>query len=238
MTLVVVTRPEGPDGPLHAALRAAGLEPLTAPTFSLDVAPEAPGPDALDGFPWVAWTSAAAVEVVRPAPSPATHHAAVGGATARALEERGITPAVVGEGGSGQLAELLAAELGPGTRLLYPRSARADRAFAERLRSFGIDVEDPVAYRVGSGDAGAVRTALARRPAAVTFASPSAVKEMVALSGTEWADDVLLATIGPTTSTAVAAELRAPDVVAAEPSFESLAAALAGTLRECVGEGP
>jgi uroporphyrinogen-III synthase len=233
--LVVVTRPEHPaipqaDAPLSDALREVGLEPIVAPGFRYDVSDDVPDPGELDQYLWVAWTSAAAVAAVQPVPGSATRHAAVGGATAEALSARGITPALVGKSGSADLAELLVAEVEPGSTVLYPRSDRADSSFAERLRSFDIEVVDRTAYRIGPADPDVIAAALARNPAAVTFASPSAVQGFTAAAGVAALDQLVLASIGSTTTGAMRTYLRAPDAVAADPSFPALARATAGAL--------
>lgn len=233
--IAIVTRPEQPDGPLCQALRAEGLEPVVVPGFTYEPGVGVPSPAEINTFGWVAWTSAAAVEAVTPHRHKDTAHAAVGGATADALRSRGISPALVGQGGSAELAELLVQKLNAGDRLAYPRSKRADPSFAARLRSFGIDVCELVAYCIGPPDITAIRAALDQHPAAVTFASPSAVEGFAAAVGQKALNStltgVILASIGPTTTAALRLHLRAPDVVAETPSFTSLAVATAAALR-------
>lgn len=229
---VIVTRPEAADGPLCTALLDAGCEPVVAPAFTfvaLDTAPTAADVAAAE---WTAWTSVASVEAVAPGPAQGSHHAAVGGATAQALAAVGIEAEVVGDGGGAELAELLLGSLEPGTRILYPRSAKADRSFAERLRTFGIEVDDRVAYDLLDADPDVIRAALSAGVAAVTFASPSAVKGFAAAAGDDLLalDGVVVASIGATTTGALRSRLREPDVVAAEPSFTALATAVAGAL--------
>lgn len=230
---VIVTRPEDSDGLLSTALRAEGCEPVVAPGFTYVEIESAPTAGDVAAAPWTAWTSAASVEAVRPRPSEGSHHAAVGGATAQALAGFGIEADLVGDGGGAELAELLLAHLGPGTHILYPRSAKADRSFAERLRTFGIEVDDRVAYDLLDADPSSLRAALTADVAAITFASPSAVKGFADAVGAELLarDDVVLASIGPTTTGALRSHLREPDVVAVEPSFTALAAAVAAALQ-------
>lgn len=229
---VIVTRPEEADGPLCAALRDAGCEPVVAPAFTYIAVESAPTAADVAAAAWTAWTSAASVEAVGPEPSPGSHHAAVGGATAQVLAAAGIEADVVGDGGGAELAELLLGRLEPGTRILYPRSAKADRSFAERLRTFGIEVDDRVAYDLLDADPEVLRAALSAGAAAITFASPSAVKGFAVAAGGELLAraDLLVASIGATTTGALRSHLREPDVVASEPSFAALAAAVAGAL--------
>lgn len=231
---VLVTRPEGDDGPLSRALRAVGAEPVVAPAFSY--APmkfDGPGPD-WTSYDWVAWTSAVAVDALAP-PRSQARHAAVGASTAAALERLGIEVAVVGERGAAGLADDLMKRLRSGDRLLYPRSNRADSGFATRLRQAGVMVDDPVAYRIEPVDPEEIRSALASGPSAVTFASPSAVRgtaEALARQQTAGAPlaGTVLASIGPTTTATLSELLRAPDVVASVPAFGALARAVADAL--------
>lgn len=229
---VIVTRPEEPDGPLCAALRAAGCEPVVAPAFTYVALESAPTAADVAAAEWTAWTSAASVETVGPVPSPGSHHAAVGGATAHVLAVAGIEADLIGTGGGAELAELLLSRVEPGTRILYPRSAKADRSFTERLRTFGIDVDDRIAYDLLDADPEPIRAALSAGVAAVTFASPSAVKGFAAAAGDDLLAraDIVIASIGPTTTGALRSHLREPDVVAAEASFVSLADAVASVL--------
>lgn len=229
---VLVTRPESSDGLLSTALRAVGCDPVVAPGFTYAPADTAPSAAEVAASAWTVWTSAASVEAVGPRPNPGSHHAAVGGATAQALAEAGIEADLVGDGGGAELAELLLENLEPGTHILYPRSAKADRSFAERLRTFGIDVDDRVAYDVLDADPAILCAALTSDVAAVTFASPSAVKGFADAVGDDLLarDDVVVASIGPTTTGALRSHLREPDVVAAEPSFTALAEAVAAAL--------
>jgi len=232
---VMVTRPETADGPLCRALRSAGCDPVVAPGFTYCSVDTVPDQSELDGFAWVVWTSAAAVEAVQPRHCEETLHAAVGGATSQALADHGIEAALVGDGGASELAELLLERLEPGTRILYPRSAKADRSFAERLRTFGIDVDDRVVYDVEPADPAPLRAAMAAGVEAITFASPSAVKGFAEAVGEEFSvagDGVLVASIGPTTTGACRSHLREPDVLAPEPTFGALAEAVATAVAE------
>lgn len=230
---VIVTRPESSDGLLSTALREVGCEPVVAPGFTYAPASTAPTADEVAASGWTVWTSAASVEAVVPRPAAGSHHAAVGGATAQALAEAGIEAEIVGDGGGAELAELLLERLEPGTHLLYPRSAKADRSFAERLRTFGIEVDDRIAYDVLDADPALLRAALTPDVAAVTFASPSAVKGFADAVGDALLarDDVVVASIGATTTGALRSHLREPDVVAAQPSFTALADAVAAALQ-------
>jgi len=98
--VVVVTRPAAQAAPFASLVAAAGAQPLLVPT--LEIAPveldaAARSRLAPDDFDWTIFTSANAVEAsLAQLPRPARSRvAAVGRATARALERHGIPVAVV-----------------------------------------------------------------------------------------------------------------------------------------------
>lgn len=232
--VAVVTRPEPTDGPLSTALTAAGFTVVHAAALSIVPDPDAPTAADVDRHDWAVWTSVAAVDAVAPQPG-AVRHAAVGTATAAALQARGIVPELTGVGGGASLADALVHRIGPAastTTVLYPRSERSDGVLATRLRAAGVTVDAPVAYRIGPGDATAVVAALSAGPVVVTFASPSAVTGVTdAVAHDAAARDGLARTrcvsIGPTTSAALVRAGRTPDAEAIEPTFTALARAAA-----------
>lgn len=99
---VLVTRPAHQAGPLGAALAAAGATPLPFPTLAIGPTPDPQAFErALDAVATAAaviFVSANAVAAAAPrlaargGPPPGVHVLAVGPASARALEEAGITP--------------------------------------------------------------------------------------------------------------------------------------------------
>lgn len=85
----IVTRSREQAGPLVAALRARGFEPVLCPL--IDTEPIGDGPIEVGGYDWVIVTSAnGAAELVRRHSGRLPKVAAVGDATASALAERGI----------------------------------------------------------------------------------------------------------------------------------------------------
>ena len=98
--VVVVTRPAAQAAPFAALVAAAGAEPLRVPTIEIvTVELDAAARSQLvpDRFDWTVFTSANAVEsALAQLPRPSrTRVAAVGRATARALERHGIPVAAV-----------------------------------------------------------------------------------------------------------------------------------------------
>jgi uroporphyrinogen III methyltransferase/synthase len=134
--------------------------------------------------------------------------AAIGPATARALEERGLRPDWQPPE---YVAEAVAAGLGPqlaGQRVLLPRAAIARPFLAADLRRQGAMVTEVAVYRTTAraGDATLLQELLAAGSiAAITFTSPSTVRSLLELLGKEALTlmrDVEVFCIGPITATA------------------------------------
>lgn len=140
-----------------AALAAAGWAPLVGELIRT-VPVEADQPrlatamaDLAGGaYDWLVVTSAAVVPVLV-SPAPGTRVAAVGAATAAALERAGIAVDAVPPAGQPASAHgLLAAWPPPGdgpARILAPRSDQASDLLPDRLRAGGHRVTTVVAYR-------------------------------------------------------------------------------------------
>lgn len=240
---VVVTRDEGPDGPLTRLLEDRGFTVHHWPTIRTE-SPDDPAPLAaalsdLSSFDWVVFTSPRAVAAVgdaRAADSPATpapgiRVAAVGRATAGALEEAGWPVDLVPDTQTGEalVAALLDAGMVTGTRVLFPASAITLNTVPDGLEEAGVVVVQVEAYRTEAAmlDRDACRAALeSGSVSVVTFTSPSTVANLRAALGSELFDAVRSGTmavaIGPTTGDA--AERAGFDVLIATPhSLEGLA---------------
>jgi len=248
---VVVTRGRGGEDELSSALRALGAEvrDVAAIAFAppADPAPLDAALRALDGFDWVVFASATAVERTLArlaelglprAALGARRLAAVGPATARRLEaELGRAPELVPEDA---LGEALAAALAPhvrGRRVLLPRPAEGRPELLLGLRAAGAELVAVEAYRtVPAGPAAfapLARWLAAGEVAAVAFASPSAGRAVVAGLGAE-ARALLgraeLAAIGPTTADALREAGHAAGAVPDRHTGAALAEAIAARL--------
>ena len=237
---VVVTRSRKQASALSERLRALGAIPLEFPTIA--IAPPADGYAALDAelaqlktYDWVVFTSVNAVEHVWhrletlgiPTAAIATRKvAAIGPATAAALEARGIPVSVIPQQ---YVAEsLLDAIPNPaGLRFLLPRADIARAALREGLRDAGADVVEVTAYRTPSPN---ILAELERGVDIITFTSSSTARNFVAALGREraraLAESALVAAIGPITAETAREEGLRVDVVAEEHTIDGLIHAL------------
>ena len=203
MTAVLVTRPTGTEDPLVSALTERGYRVHAVATVVTEAVPIEEA--SLAGFDWIIVTSAAGVAALPSLPS-TSRWAAVGEATAAALEARGVTADLVPPATNG--AAIAAAIPEPaGKRVLLARADAAAEDLPRLLRERGAAVVELTAYRTVTApadSAAALAEALADEDvAAIVFASGSAIRGFLALGGTTALPAV---TLGPKT-TAVAREL-------------------------------
>ena len=144
---VLITRPRDQAEELCRQLESLGARPVLFPTIQIappaDPAPLDRAIASLAGYQWVIFTSANGVRAFweRLAAAgrdsrvfgPGIRVAAIGPATARALEDRGVQPQFIPEE---YVAEAIAAGIGnvSGQRILLPRADIARKALAEALR--------------------------------------------------------------------------------------------------------
>jgi len=246
---VVVTRPSGGPDALCDRLRDMGATVRELPAID-HAPPEDRGPlDAalrsLHLFDWVVFASAAAVECVVARLDElcisrqhlaARSLATVGPLTAARLSAALRAPDVVPDQATGAA---LARTLGPavkGRRVLVPRPAEGRPELAEGLSASGADVHAVVAYR--TVPAPRARLAPLRdwiergEVDALAFASPSAVRAVVAALGpaAPLLGEVFLAAIGPTTADALTQAGLPAGVIADPHTGWGLAEAIAGRL--------
>ncbi|MBN2284767.1 MAG: uroporphyrinogen-III C-methyltransferase [Deltaproteobacteria bacterium] len=218
---VLITRPEEQSGELVELLSRAGARVISFPTIGI-VPPE--NYDALDRsiehieeYQWIIFTSANGVRSfllrlmekggdVRDLKG--IRFCAIGPATARMLEERGISvDAVPGEYLSEGVVEVLKTYDMKGTRVLLPRAERARDVIPEGLAGMGATVDVVTAYRtVSSGRDGAELAGLLEegRIDVITFTSPSTVKHFMEILGnvSVLPGSTRIACIGPVTKSA------------------------------------
>ena len=242
---VVVTRAREQASALSEQLRLLGAEPIEFPIIAI-----APPPDDYAGldvaladlpaYHWVVFTSANGVAHFFDRLTHAGHDAralgaakvaAIGPATADALQSRGIRPdfmptEFVAEAVIAQFPEAVA-----GKRILLARAHEAREVLPETWRERGATVDVVSAYQTTLATDGAddIRQQLERGEIdAVTFTSSSTVKNFVQAVGGARAvgANVVLATIGPVTEQTCRELLRPPDCTASVYTIDGLVLAL------------
>lgn len=236
---VVVTRAAHQAEELAGPLRDLGAEVILVPV--IEIAPPAdPTPlhDAArraDDYDWIIFTSANAVEAfgtLLPAPPAAckARIATVGVATRESAEQHGFSVTLVpARYVAESLVEAFKAMDLNGSRILIPSAAVTRDVVPAELRKRGAHVEVVEAYRNVLPPEAAERAASAFRkpyPDWVTFASSSAVDNLVRLIGPDRVSTVRIATIGPITSQTVRAHGLSVAAEAVDHTVEGLVNAI------------
>jgi uroporphyrinogen-III synthase len=232
---LVVTRPAEQAAELADALRRLGAEVRVRPLLGIappaDPAALRAALKALEGFRWLAFTSANAVRACLAAAPAGVQWplvACVGPGTARAAATAGIPVSLLPDTHSGDaLARaLLQADALSGARVLWPRASGARETFAARLREAGAVVVEIECYRTAPDPvaASALAAELRAEPTDVlVFTSPSAVQCYAAGAGR--APGCAVAVIGGVTGEAAAS---VGWQVTIRPAEQSLAGLIAG----------
>lgn len=244
---LLLVRPEAADSAedrLLSALQAAGAR--TTALASTGFAPPA-DVAALDraraelaaggAWDWVVFTSPRAVAAMLPDAGlawPEVAVAAVGSATADALNAAGRTVALVGSAGAADLGRILAARLPAGARVLLPAGNLAGQELQQALVAAGAHVTRLEAYRtVPRPLAAADLAALGETPDAVIFTSGSgaaALLEGLRAHGRGLPPGPRVACLGPRTARDLAALGLRVDLISPAADGAALVAALATDL--------
>ena len=213
---VLVTRARSQAGALTEQLTLRGATVVELPAIEIAPADPAPLDAAIEGladYDWIVFTSANGVTAfvdrlhahAKDAASVSgVRIAAVGNATARRVRESGLPVDLIP---NRFIAESVVAELADhriaGQRILLPQAEIARDTIAEGLRQAGATVDVVVAYRTVLPEG--VDTDEVQRLIAgvdiVTFASPSAVRNVLAMAGGRL-PNVHVVCIGPVTADA------------------------------------
>lgn len=247
----MVTRAREQAGALIRALEDHGAETVLAPVIRIqpleNLGKLRAALTGLSAYQWIVFTSQNAVQIVldrmvawglTPRVFATTAIAAIGTATADALRQRGLIPALVpDEFVAEALAEALVQRSGAGgrgagvggggsaglegARVLIPSAEDARDALAAGLRARGAIVESLPVYRTVATQTdlrGLAQEIGAGRIDAVTFTSSSTVRYFIDLIGREVATSgrFVAATIGPITG-GTARELGLREVMEANP---------------------
>ena len=237
---IAVTRPAGQADWLLARLRELGADPLACPTIRI-ADPVESGPlneaaDHVDDYDWIVFTSTNGVDRFFEALEArgrgwpeGTPVAAIGPATAEALEERGVPPSLQpGEYVAEAVAEALIEAGMEGRRVLLPRAAGARAVLRERLEAAGALVDEVPAYESRPDEEGIaeLRSALDRGEVdMVTFTAASTVEHFVSLAGPQLGR-ARVAVIGPITARVARSRGLQVDTVASDYTAEGLVQAI------------
>jgi uroporphyrinogen-III synthase len=245
---ILITRSRHQSSDLATQLEALGATTILIPTIEIAPPSSYAGLDAalanLSTYDWLLFTSANAVEVFQKRlsqqPMPLSLRiAAVGPATARAIEAIGLTVDLIPPQ---YVAESLAAALAPyapSARMLLIRAAEARNVLPEALTAAGATVTIAEAYRnqIPPGSIPALQRLFsdpALYPDAITFTSASTARNLFALlgaAGLTLPAQVALASIGPITSQTLREQGHQPHVEASQATIPALVEALVIHLR-------
>lgn len=210
---VLVTRPAEPDSDFIRLLEERGAQVTSVPLIAIGPPPDERAlqvaVDRAESFSWLVFASVAGVEnFVRrrkaPLPRGTPHLAAIGVATARALEEALKRQAdVVPRHFSGEaLADAILARATPDEHILIVQASDARPALAARLRGAGLSVTTVAAYTTVELAPPDLTERIAQTDV-IALASPSAVRSLVRALGAQSVSEKLrgklLVCIGPVT---------------------------------------
>jgi uroporphyrinogen-III synthase len=257
---IVVTRAPEQAEDFISALDAYGAETLLLPTISFAEAEDASALDRavsdLEKFDWVIFTSRNSVKFLvdrfehLPISLERVNYlmltpkvAVIGRATSGEAWSAGFLPEYEAGESNG---ESLALELGEklrGKRVLLPRSDQADAKLPEALRAAGAEVTEVIAYRnvapaLNPDVLDAIRSGAVD---VITFFSPSAYRHLAGEIGMETlrrqSGKILIASIGPTTSSAITQDGLHVAIEASTTSADGLSEAIAEYFREHARSG-
>jgi uroporphyrinogen III methyltransferase/synthase len=240
---IVVTRARAQASALAERLRTLGAEVLEAPTIRIERLDDAPTRARLTSagaYDWLVVTSANAVAIVRDVLREAgldaralggVRVAAVGPATAAALESTGIVPDVVPDRfvAEGLIEALAARRDVRGARVLYAGALGARDVLPIALGKLGAEVETLALYRSVPDERGLERLRAAIDAGAVdlvTFTSASTARHFAGAVGAERVKRIAGASIGPITSQAARAEGIPVRIEAAASTIDGLVRAI------------
>jgi uroporphyrinogen III methyltransferase/synthase len=246
---VLVTRAHHQAGALSQLLIERGAQPVELPAIGIHKIAARELDDAIANllsYHWLIFTSVNGVEVffqrlydlnLDARALSSLKVGAIGPATAKALEQKGINADYVPEVYSSEgLIAGLKSQAVRGKRFLLPRADIADKNLANGLTELGAEVHEIAAYRALSQPeamAQARERILSGQIDVITFTSSSAVYSLVAaFQGDLEINDTKVACIGPKTAdTAAKAGLKV-DIVAEEHTIPALVAAVEDYFRK------
>lgn len=213
---VVVTRAEHQSRSVRAALEWLGARVMHLPTIEIEPIDRNAIVSLIERVPdydWLVFTSANAVDALLTEVSDDRHElqgvrvAAVGTSTRKRLDDAGVHVDLIP---STFMADALVEALVDGgvigQRVVVPASDIARDTLAVGLREAGALVDVVTVYRTirpRNADPAVIEALRTGTVDLIVFASPSAVRNAIALLGGTLPPDVPIATIGPVTSSQV-----------------------------------
>jgi uroporphyrinogen-III synthase len=244
---ILITRTPDRASALAAGLEREGAIVFSIPTIEI-VPPASYAPldkslGEIGRFDWIVFTSAHAVEVFgqrRPSEPSPRGIAVIGPATARAVEQLGLTVTLVPPRA---IAESLGESLQPevnGAEVLLIRAAQARDVLPAMLTQAGACLTIVDAYRNQIPEESIPRlrevfSSPEKYPEAITFTSASTARNLIAMLdsiGLALPHGIALASIGPITSQAMRELELEPTVEAAEANIPALTSAIADYFSE------
>jgi len=204
---IVVTRASHQAEELAGPLRERGAQPILVPVIGIappsDPAPLAEAVSRIDSYDWIIFTSVNGVKALGKPPCRA-RIAAVGAATREAAEGQGWTVDIAPNKFVAEaLLEALETEDLKGRKILIPSAAVTRDVLRDELIRRGAIVDLVEAYRnVMPGEAAELARTVFQPPFPdwITFASSSAVDNLLSLVPVEILRQSRIASIGPITS--------------------------------------
>ena len=247
---VLVTRARTQASSLSQLLLEHGAQPIEMPAIEIKAIPSTEELDHaildLESYQWLVFTSANGVEPFFERLYKLNRDArwlkgikigAIGPATARALETRGLCPDYLPQvyTSQGFLAGLKSQNI-DGCRFLLPRADIATRELADGITRLGAEVHEVTVYRTVPTTETISRgkqMLLAGEIDIITFASSSTVTNLLALlSGKlEAIERTVVACIGPVTAATAAKAGLKVDIVARDHTIPGLVEAMEGYFR-------
>jgi uroporphyrinogen III methyltransferase/synthase len=240
---IVVTRAADQAAELSDRLRALGADAIGLPVIALE-SPADPAPldraiENLGAYDWLIFTSVNGVRFFLERLDQSRHDlrslkariCAIGPATRRAVEDLHLKVDLMPEEYVAEsLVKAFGSEKLTGQRILLPRASVARDVIPVELAKLGAQIDVVEAYRNVVPPRAAARAhelfSAAKKPDWITFTSSSTVKNLLAITGRESLEGVLIASIGPVTSSTLCAHGLAVNAEARQFTIDGLVEAI------------
>lgn len=246
---ILVTRARRQASILSKLLSEHGAQPIELPVIEIQATTDTEELDKsilnLKHYHWIVFTSVNGVEVFfqrlyRLSRDARVLHGlkvgAIGPATAKALEIRGVIPDYLPEVYTSQgFISGLKSQSIAGQRFLLPRAEIASKELAQGIKELGAEVHEVALYQtIPTGTISQAREMLLSGGIdVITFTSPSTVSNLVAIfDPKELVGSVKVACIGPKTADTAARVGLKVDMVAREHTIPGLVAAIEEYFRD------